>query len=189
MNIEKYKIILASKSPRRSQLLREAGFKFEVKTMDVDESFPADLDRAEVAGFIARKKAMAAKDLIKGDHLIILHHKLIWMPDHPVLDAQAYATTNGMVGDCFFCLMNNNFYKEIYPELVKLEQNGIEVIMVAGDIGSKVNQFEYKTKEGIVLLATGLEDGREDNQVLVFEYDKGSALTWKFEGVLSHSPH
>jgi len=84
MDIEKYKIVLASKSPRRSQLLREAGFKFEMKTLDVDESFPDDLDRAEVAAYIARKKASAAKDLIKDDEILLTADTIV------VLENQIY---------------------------------------------------------------------------------------------------
>lgn len=122
-------------------------------------------------------------NLSQGDQLIILHHKLIWMREHPILATKANDITNGMTGSCFFCLMKNNFYQDIYPELVKLEQKGIDVILVAGDIGSKVNQFEFKTKEGIVFLATGLEDGKPNNQVLIFNYQKGKPLTWQFKSI------
>ena len=138
------------------------------------------LDSCNIVGKQLQLFQNTIKNLSKGDQLIILHHKLIWMPDHPVLDSKTHATTNGMVGDCFYCLMNNNFYKDIYPELIKLEQKGIEVLLIGGDIGSKVNQFEYKTKEGIVFLATGLEDGRADNQILILNYEKSKPITWEF---------
>jgi len=49
----KRKIILASQSPRRSQLLEEAGFKFEVKTLPVVESYPVDLPVEDVAAYLA----------------------------------------------------------------------------------------------------------------------------------------
>jgi len=57
------KIILASKSPRRSQLLREAGFQFEIQTRDIEETYPVTLPAEEVAEFLAEKKAEGVKDL------------------------------------------------------------------------------------------------------------------------------
>jgi septum formation protein len=71
MNHLERKIILASTSPRRSQLLKEAGFQFEVKTKDVEETYPAELPIDEVAGYLARKKATAAQDFIQNDEIII----------------------------------------------------------------------------------------------------------------------
>lgn len=51
-------IILASKSPRRHQLLRESGFEFVIAEIEVDEDFPSDLKKQEVAEYLANKKAM-----------------------------------------------------------------------------------------------------------------------------------
>ena len=65
------KIILASQSPRRSWLLKEMGFDFEIKTKDVDESFPSELEVEKVAEYIAKKKAAAFKEQIKSDNIII----------------------------------------------------------------------------------------------------------------------
>lgn len=65
-------IILASKSPRRSQLLKEAGFTFEVKTKDVEENYSKALSPTEVPLFLAEKKAMACKDFLKNPQQIIL---------------------------------------------------------------------------------------------------------------------
>ena len=65
------KILLFSKSPRRSQLLREAGFQFEVVSREVDESYPADLEQGQVAEYIARKKARAARELLRPGEVIL----------------------------------------------------------------------------------------------------------------------
>lgn len=74
-------LILASKSPRRQQLLREAGFDFTVQTFDVDESFPADMPVAEVAPWLAEKKAEAARHLIKGQEIIISADSVVIVDD------------------------------------------------------------------------------------------------------------
>jgi septum formation protein len=65
------KLILASKSPRRSQLLLEAGFEFTVQTFDVDESFPEDMPVENVAPMLAQKKAQAAKHLLNDQEIVI----------------------------------------------------------------------------------------------------------------------
>lgn len=64
-------LILASQSPRRSQLLREAGFKFTVKAFDIDESFPAEMPVEEVAPWLAQRKAQAAAGLIRDREIIL----------------------------------------------------------------------------------------------------------------------
>jgi septum formation protein len=64
-------IILASKSPRRSQLLREAGLEFRVEAFDVDESFSPDMAPEAVAPWLAQKKAQAAKHFIQDNEIIL----------------------------------------------------------------------------------------------------------------------
>lgn len=64
-------IILASKSPRRSQLLREAGFTFTVQAQDVDESFPPEMPVEEVAAYLARRKALASAAYIRDREIIL----------------------------------------------------------------------------------------------------------------------
>lgn len=65
-------IILASKSPRRQQLLREAHIPFIVKTRSIDEVFPESMALPEVAAFLAEQKAEAAKIFLEDSHDILL---------------------------------------------------------------------------------------------------------------------
>jgi len=65
------KLILASKSPRRSQLLTEAGFQFDIKTKDVEENYPNHLTPQQVPLFLAEKKAKACKDFLKKGSIIL----------------------------------------------------------------------------------------------------------------------
>ncbi|WOZ83727.1 Maf-like protein [Segatella copri] len=61
----KYKIFLASNSPRRRELLAGLDVNFEVKVLNgIDESYPDDLDAYHVAEFIAQKKAEAYRSLL-----------------------------------------------------------------------------------------------------------------------------
>ncbi|MGW8123472.1 Maf family nucleotide pyrophosphatase [Roseivirga echinicomitans] len=65
-----YHLILASKSPRRQELLRSLEVDFEIRTKEVDESFPASMPVSEVAEFLAVKKSAAFEDL-KANELVI----------------------------------------------------------------------------------------------------------------------
>ena len=51
------KLLLASKSPRRKEILTLAGFDFEVVNIEADEDFPSNLHRAAIAEFLAKHKA------------------------------------------------------------------------------------------------------------------------------------
>ena len=64
-------LILASKSPRRSQLLREAGFEFTVQAFDMDESFPSSMPVEEVAPWLAERKAQVAAHLIQDREIVL----------------------------------------------------------------------------------------------------------------------
>lgn len=80
------KIYLASKSPRRQELLTLMGFIYELLLKDVDESYPNDLLLEDVAVYISKKKANAfdvPKDgiLITSDTVVILNNELLGKPD------------------------------------------------------------------------------------------------------------
>jgi septum formation protein len=66
----KHKIILASKSPRRQELLRLMDIDFRIVVKDVDESYPGNLNPEEIAVYIAEKKAKAFDESV--DNEIVL---------------------------------------------------------------------------------------------------------------------
>ena len=79
-NLNKYKIILASNSPRRKELLSGLGVDYEVKTLpDVDESYPDGLSGEEIAKHIARGKTEAYRSLIQADELVITADTIVWL--------------------------------------------------------------------------------------------------------------
>lgn len=71
MNSSKYKIILASDSPRRKELLKQAGLSFEVRKKEVDEQYPDSLKIQEIAEYLANKKADAQCHDLKEDELLL----------------------------------------------------------------------------------------------------------------------
>jgi septum formation protein len=81
-----YKIILASKSPRRKKLLKELGLKFEVVTeMPVKEEYPPALSCEEIPVYLAQLKAHSCLDYI-GQHTILIAADTIVCLDNHVLD-------------------------------------------------------------------------------------------------------
>ena len=78
----KYKIILASNSPRRKELLGGLDVDFEVRVMPgIDESYPDSLPTQEIAQFIATKKANAYKEVIADDELVITADTIVICDD------------------------------------------------------------------------------------------------------------
>ena len=65
------KIILASQSPRRRELLHLAEIDFDVIVADTDESYPTDLSFEEIAIHIAKNKALAVAHQNKIDKIIL----------------------------------------------------------------------------------------------------------------------
>jgi septum formation protein len=65
------KIILASKSPRRSELMRMAGFEFEVRSKDVPEIHPAGVRQEDIPLYLATVKASALLPEISEDEVLI----------------------------------------------------------------------------------------------------------------------
>lgn len=81
-------LILASSSPRRQYLMREAGFQFRVQVPDIDESFPPEMPVTEVPKYLAEKKArvfesqMKDEIVISSDTIVILNNEILNKPLH-----------------------------------------------------------------------------------------------------------
>jgi septum formation protein len=79
-NLKKYRLILASNSPRRKELLAGLGLDYEVRTLpDVDESYPESLQGGDIPLYISRMKADAYKPMLQSDELMITADTIVWM--------------------------------------------------------------------------------------------------------------
>ena len=79
-NIQDYKIILASQSPRRHYLLKEIGLEFEIKLKEfVEESYPDDLVKEEIPLFIAKKKAAVFNGELSDNEILITADTIVWL--------------------------------------------------------------------------------------------------------------
>ena len=92
MNLNR-RLLLASNSPRRQELLRALGYAFEVQVKNTEEDFPAGMPGHEVAEFLARKKAAAFSPEEIGDTILITADTVVCLDDHllnkPATEAQA----------------------------------------------------------------------------------------------------
>lgn len=92
-NIQKYKVVLASKSPRRKELLGMLDIPFEIRVKDgIDESYPADMPAVEVPEFLSRLKGKAYAEDIKGNEMVITADTVV------ILDGKIYGKPHSEEG-------------------------------------------------------------------------------------------
>lgn len=79
-NLKKYKIILASNSPRRRELLSGLGVDYEVKIVPgIDEIYPESLNGEEIPVYIAQEKANAYRASLQPDELVITADTIVYV--------------------------------------------------------------------------------------------------------------
>jgi septum formation protein len=76
--LNKFKIILASRSPRRQQLLRELGLTFEVVAEDYDETYPSGLTGEEIARYVAYEKSALFRNKLSDNEIVITADTIVW---------------------------------------------------------------------------------------------------------------
>ena len=98
------KIILGSTSPRRKQLLAEAGFVFEVRTADTDEDFDPSMDVYEVAAHLAERKALALKHTLGSDEILVTADSVVILDNRiygkPIDEKDACRIIGELAGHC-----------------------------------------------------------------------------------------
>jgi septum formation protein len=117
-NLQNKRIKLASKSPRRQQLLQGLELTFEVWTKDVDETYPDHLEREEIPLYLASKKAEAFRsELAEGD-ILITADTIVWVDGKVLNKPESRTEAIQMIG-----LLNGNTH-DVYTgvSLVSLEK-------------------------------------------------------------------
>lgn len=87
-NLNEYQVILASKSPRRQELLRGMGVRFEILTKETPEDFPQEMPLDEVPKYLSLQKSQAFSDdelptdylLITSDTVVICEGEILGKP-------------------------------------------------------------------------------------------------------------
>ncbi len=138
------KIILASGSPRRKQLLELAEIPFEIIVSGIEETFPGELPPAQTAMHIAENKAMAvnkkinggdnseAQTIIAADTIVVLEDKIIGKPKDEkeaikILSGLSGKTHKVITGVCILSAQNKTvFAEETEVEFHQLSLSQIE---------------------------------------------------------------
>lgn len=134
-----HKLILASNSPRRQQLMKEAGFRFEVRVLEVEEDFPQDMPVAEVAEYLARKKGQAHQHQMSNDEIVItadttviIHEQVLNKPTdeaeaHQMLQMLSGQAHQVITGVCVSLHNRQESFSDVTKvSFKKLEQSEIE---------------------------------------------------------------
>jgi septum formation protein len=116
------KLILASKSPRRQELLRLMDIDFRIVLKEVDESYPANLAPEEVAVYVAEKKAKAYDELIKdeivltADTIVCINNQILGKPDDAAHAVEMLQLLSGRMHHVItgVCLLHKHAYHSFY---------------------------------------------------------------------------
>lgn len=95
------KLIVASNSARRQQLMKDAGFVFEVHVLDVDETLDPSIANADAAEYLAEKKNKAYRAIFKdeivltSDTVVVANGEILGKPKDEKEAFQMVATMSG----------------------------------------------------------------------------------------------
>ena len=131
-------LLLASNSPRRQQLMRDAGFEFTVKVKDTDEDFPKTMPAVEVPAYLARKKAEAFRQelgnqiILTADTIVVIENEILNKPKDDLEASQMLRKLSGrqhqvITGVCVMTQESTESFIDIanvfFRELTDLEIN------------------------------------------------------------------
>ncbi|SEE60536.1 septum formation protein [Tenacibaculum sp. MAR_2010_89] len=120
--LKNYKVILASGSPRRHELLKDLDVDFTIKLKEVDEVYPNNLKSYEITDFLAELKSKAFEKSIEKDELIITSDTIVWIDDIALGKPKNYEDAFDMLSRLSnnvhevitsVCILNKNFKKVI----------------------------------------------------------------------------
>ncbi len=107
------KFILASGSPRRREILKNAGYDFEVMTADADETLPQDIAPEDAVLYLAQLKGDAAAEktgltVVSADTVVALSGKILGKPKDEADAANMLAALSGKTHSVFtgVCIQN-----------------------------------------------------------------------------------
>lgn len=120
-----HQLILASASPRRAQLLEQAGFSFEQRPTHVPEDYPADMPVRAIAPYLAHRKAHAARHLIQDREIVLAADSVVILGDSiyekPVDHADAMRILKALSGNMHIvitgvCLLSSTTERVFFGE-------------------------------------------------------------------------
>ncbi|MEO6882952.1 MAG: Maf-like protein [Bacteroidia bacterium] len=135
--LKKYKIVLASKSPRRQFLLKDLGLEFEVQTKDVDESFSETLQREEIPLYLCQKKAIAFKNELKDNTLLITADTIVWVDQQVLNKPENFEDAQRMLR-----LLSGKMHEVITGVCVRTKNKSIDFFVKTNVFMKKLSETE-----------------------------------------------
>ena len=114
------RLILASRSSRRKQLLEKVGFSFLVHHIDIKESFPATIPVSDIAEFLAKKKNNMYKKIFQNDiiltadTMVIYDEQVLGKPKNFVEAKGSLLTLSNNIHEVFTGVCISNKEKNIH---------------------------------------------------------------------------
>jgi septum formation protein len=168
-------IILASKSPRRQELLTLMGIDFRIVLKEVDETFPEGLTPPEIALYISEKKAKAFDELvddeivITADTIVVIDGKILGKPEDDEHALEILSTLSGNMHEVITAvsLLKNgrirSFYEVSQVFFKPITEEQIRHYIKIGNPMDKAGA--YGIQEWIGLIAIERIDGSYTNVV------------------------
>lgn len=167
MFTQQHRIILASQSPRRQQMLTEAGLNYEVITHNTDESYPPHLPVSQIAEHIALQKALAVQNsliaqsdvIIGADTIVALNNLILGKPTSETEAIEFLQLLSGrqhrvITGICLLSLNRTyTFHVSTFVQFYPLSQQQIEFYVSAFKPYDKAGGYAIQEWIGL----TGIE--------------------------------
>lgn len=146
------KLVLASKSPRRSEILKNAGYDFEIRVADADETIPDGTKPEDAVVFLAARKAMAvnrAEDetVLGADTIVVLDDRILGKPKDREDAYNMLKSLSGRVHSVFtgVCIIENGksmtFAEETQVEFLPLSDEDIYKYIDTNDCYDKAGAY------------------------------------------------
>lgn len=179
-------ILLASGSPRRRQLLTEAGFEVSFTSPDVDESVPSELPAEEIPVFLAYKKSLAVVSellVVTADTIVSIEDEIL---NKPKSDKEAFEMLSKLSGKSHkvytgVCIRKGNrthgfvesstvFFKTLSPEFIKTYIRKCSPFDKAGSYGIQdmMGYFGVRGIEGCYYNVMGFPMSRFYDELITF---------------------
>ena len=146
------KLVLASKSPRRSEILKNAGYDFMVRVADADETIPDGTKPEDAVVFLAARKAMAVdraddETVLGADTIVVLDDKILGKPKDREDAYNMLKALSGRVHSVFtgVCIIENGksmtFAEETQVEFLPLSDEDIYKYIDTNDCYDKAGAY------------------------------------------------
>ncbi|MDB4918628.1 Maf family nucleotide pyrophosphatase [Mucilaginibacter sp.] len=157
-----YKIILASKSPRRQELLTLMDIDFRIVLKEVDESYPENLTPEEVAVYIATKKAKAFDETVNdeivltADTIVCIDDQILGKPENAAHAIEMLQLLSGRMHRVItgVCLLYKHRYHSFYDVsevyFSKLSDNEITAYVNKCQPFDKAGSYGIQERIGLI---------------------------------------